>query len=76
MKKRKGEHDGKEVKTLKKPKVSDVAEYGEDQNNSKVSKLVLTVKGLLQKEQTRLSGMLNICFELFFPVLKTLMLLF
>lgn len=56
MKKRKGEMVGQEGNILKKAKVSDFAEAEENSNN-KHSQLVRTVKVLLQKEQTRLSGM-------------------
>lgn len=56
MKKRKGEMVGQEGNILKKAKVSDLAEAEENSNN-KHSQLVRTVKVLLQKEQTRLSGM-------------------
>ena len=69
MKKRKGEVVGQEGNILKKAKVSDLAE--EEENNNKHSQLVRTVKVLLQKEQTRLSGRLKFyiqfiscCFEI------------
>ena len=69
MKKRKGEVVDQEGNILKKAKVSDFAE-AEENNNNKHSQLVRTVKVLLQKEQTRLSGMLKVyiqcmscCFE-------------
>ena len=58
MKKRKGEVVGQEGNILKKAKVSDFTE-AEENNNNKHSQLVRTVKVLLQKEQTRLSGMLT-----------------
>ncbi|CAH3023890.1 unnamed protein product, partial [Porites evermanni] len=56
MKKRKGEVVDQEGNILKKAKVSDFAE-AEENNNNKHSQLVRTVKVLLQKEQTRLSGL-------------------
>ena len=69
MKKRKGEVVGQEGNILKKAKVSNLA-AAEENNNDKHSQLVHTVKVLLQKEQTRLSGMLKFyiqctscCFE-------------
>ena len=69
MKKRKGEVVDQEGNILKKAKVSDFAE-AEENNNNKHSQLVRTVKVLIQKEQTRLSGMLKVyiqcmscCFE-------------
>ena len=69
MTKRKGEVVDQEGNILKKAKVSDFAE-AEENNNNKHSQLVRTVKVLLQKEQTRLSGMLKVyiqcmscCFE-------------
>ena len=71
---------------MKKRKRGDVNEEGiserkkkapglvdENQNSNNPSELVRTVKSLLQKEQTRLSGMLKttttkkITFELLFP---------
>ena len=70
MKKRKGEVVGQEGNILKKAKVSDFTE-AEENNNNKHIQLVRTVKVLLQKEQTRLSGMLKFyiqfiscCFEI------------
>ena len=57
MKKRTGEVIGQEGNILKKAKVSDFLEA--EENNNKHSQLVRTVKVLLQKEQTRLSGMLT-----------------
>ena len=70
MKKRKGEVVGQEGNILKKAKVSDLAE-AEENNTNKHIQLVRTVKVLLQKEQTRLSGMLKFyiqfiscCFEI------------
>jgi len=69
MKKRKGEVVDREGNILKKAKVSDLAEG--EANNNKHGQLVRTVKVLLQKEQTRLSGMLKFyiqfiscCFEI------------
>ena len=70
MKKRKGQVVGQEGNILKKAKVSDFTE-AEENNNNKHIQLVRTVKVLLQKEQTRLSGMLKFyiqfiscCFEI------------
>ena len=56
MKKRKGRGVGDEEIPPKKSKISVFSEGKE--NNNKPSDLVRTVKGLLQKEQTRLSGVL------------------
>ena len=58
MKKRKGEVVGQEGNILKKAKVSDFTE-AEENNSNKHIQLVRAVKVLLQKEQTRLSGMLK-----------------
>ena len=55
MKKRKGEDVGDEEISPKKSKVSG---FVEGKGNNKPGDLVRAVKGLLQKEQTRLSGTL------------------
>lgn len=56
MKKRKGGDVDEEV-SIKKTKVSGFAK--EKENNNKPRELARTVKSLLQKEQTRLSGVLK-----------------
>ena len=57
MKKRKGEGVDEEANSAKKTKVFGFKEGRE--NNNKPSELMRTARGLLQKEQTRLSGMLK-----------------
>lgn len=57
MKKRKRGDVDEEGISERKKKVSGFVD--EKQNNNKQSELVRTVKGLLQKEQTRLAGVLK-----------------
>ena len=66
MKKRKGGDAEEGEISAKKSKVSGFAERNE--NNNKPSEVLRTVKGLLQKEQTRLSGVLACEEKMYFQL--------